>query len=83
MERGIKITWTETRRFDAWLSADEARGAFGLGGTPDPSLPGRIRALAAAKPGELEALDDAAEYQGTCQWNLIAIEIGGIPDTDL
>jgi hypothetical protein len=42
---GIKVSWSETTRFAAFLDMDQARQVFGLGGTPDDQVMRKARLI--------------------------------------
>jgi hypothetical protein len=58
----VKLTWTvartEVRRCTADLSLDEARGLFGLGGSPDDKVTARVFALLAQDRDVLACLPE-------------------------
>lgn len=51
-----EIEWDETTRYKAEVTAEEARIMFGLGGTPDDKVIGRVATLAVYDGGELAVL---------------------------
>lgn len=59
----MKITWTVRTRYSTVLTADEAREAFGLGGTSSEDLPDRISLLATSLPGLLMRLMDGQDFE--------------------
>jgi hypothetical protein len=62
MENSLDIGWTVTGQYRAVVSNDTAREIFGLGGTSDEDLPGRIEALTLAQPSLLLKLGAIGAY---------------------
>jgi len=77
-EKMITVTYEDTDRFVAFMNLEEARAAFGLGGTPDDLVAARVRTLIrhSGGPGAFPALRNYSGYDQTMRTTLVSITEG-------
>jgi hypothetical protein len=67
---GLKVSWSEKVDYEAVLDLDQARQAFGLGGTPDAQVSPKARLICDYSPDSLDPVNNEVLHENGEPWRV-------------